>query len=97
MSSIPAEVASLVENGGVAWRCTSEDNIWMGTEIRFSLEAQHKATVVRFDHTGWGETTDTFRECAMTWAYFMESLRLCLETGKGTPESIAPPCELEHE
>jgi hypothetical protein len=44
---------------------------------------QGDRTVVRFDHLGWPEITDRFRDCSMSWAYF-------LEEGQSTPESLAP-------
>ena len=43
---------------------------------------------VRFDHLGWAEVTDLFRDCSMSWAYFLESLRTLIEEGRGTPESF---------
>lgn len=67
---------------------------WDKTEIAFSVEALSKTrTMVRFDHTDWPEVDDHFRDCAMSWAYFLESLRLYVETGVGTPEGVAPACE----
>jgi len=66
---------------------------WEGTHIRFELEPAADRTLVRFDQTGWQEVTDHFRDCSMSWAYFLESLRLYLETGTGTPERSAPACE----
>jgi len=93
------DVASMNPNRKLVWRCISRENIWSDTEIRFTLEPKAGATppttLVRFDHAGWTETTDSLRECAMSWAYFLESLKLYLETGTGTPESVAPPCDLE--
>ena len=68
---------------------------WDDTDIQFSLERDTEKTLVRFDHEGWSEPSDHFRDCAMSWAYFLESLRAYLETGVGTPESVAPACESE--
>lgn len=33
----------------------------------------------------------------MSWAYFLESLKLYVETAEGRPEGVAPPCEWETE
>ena len=77
----------------VIWHCVSADNPWFGTDIVFKLRAESNKTIVSFDHTGWQEITDLYRDCAMSWAYFLESLRLLIEEGAGTPESIAPSCE----
>ena len=77
----------------VIWRCTSTDNPWFGTEIKFTLKADSDQTIVVFDHSGWPEISDLFRDCAMSWAYFLESLKTWVEDGIGTPESVAPACE----
>lgn len=68
---------------------------WENTDITFTLEQAAGKTIVRFDHDNWSEPGDLFRDCAMSWAYFLESLKLYLETGTGTPEGVAPPCESE--
>ncbi len=77
----------------VVWHCTSEDNPWFGTDIVFDLKTESDRTIVIFDHAGWSETSDLYRDCAMSWAYFLESLRLLIEEGVGTPEGVAPKCE----
>jgi uncharacterized protein YndB with AHSA1/START domain len=70
---------------------------WDGTRIAFEVaKLDASRTLVRFDHAGWPEVSDHFRDCSMSWSYFLESLRLYLETGKGTPESTAPACEAGH-
>jgi len=60
---------------------------WDGTEIGFLLEQlDDDRTLVRFDHTKWNEVSDHMRDCSVSWAYFLESLKQFLETGVGTPE-----------
>jgi uncharacterized protein YndB with AHSA1/START domain len=77
----------------IAWHCTERDNPWFDTDIVFEFAPQGDQTVVRFDHLGWPEITDRFRDCSFSWAYFLESLRLLIEEGRGTPEDVAPPCD----
>jgi len=77
----------------VVWQCISESNPWFGTDIVFELEARGEQTWVRFDQLGWPDVTDLFRDCSMSWAYFLESLKSLIEEGRGTPESVAPRCE----
>ena len=77
----------------IVWHCTSSENPWFNTDIVFEFVAQRDRTVVRFDHLGWPEVTDLFRDCSMSWAYFLESLRSLIEEGRGTPEGTAPPCD----
>ncbi len=89
------DVTTMTSNSEIVWRCISDEGIWAQTEIRFAFERCESKTIVRFDHSGWSEATDIYRDCGMSWAYFLESLRLLVETGRGTPEAVAPPCELE--
>jgi len=86
-------VAELTEPSRIVWHCTTRDDPWFDTDIAFEFEARGDGTVVRFDHLGWPEVTDRFRDCSMSWAYFLESLKSLLEEGRGTPESLAPACE----
>ena len=88
-------VTELTEPSRIAWHCTTAGNSWFDTDIVFELLEQGDRTVVRFDHLGWPEVTDRFRDCSMSWAYFLESLRLLLEEGRGTPGNAAPACESE--
>jgi uncharacterized protein YndB with AHSA1/START domain len=86
-------VTELSPSSRMVWHCTSEDNPWFGTDIIFELRSVSDKTVVTFDHVGWPEVSDLYRDCAMSWAYFLESLRSLIEEGVGTPEGVAPKCE----
>jgi uncharacterized protein YndB with AHSA1/START domain len=86
-------ITELAEPSRIVWHCTTQENSWFNTDIVFEFVAQGDRTVVRFDHLGWPEVTDRFRDCSTSWAYFLESLRSLLEEGRGTPESLAPACE----
>jgi len=86
-------ISELTEPSRIVWHCTTPGNSWFNTDIAFEIVAQGDSTVVRFDHFGWPDVTDRFRDCSMSWAYFLESLRSLLEEGQGTPESLAPACD----
>src|SRR5262245_42893360 len=75
-------IAELEPSARVVWRCISKDNAWFDTDIVFAFEQQRDRTIVRFDHAGWPELTDLFRDCSMSWAYFLESLKSLIETGR---------------
>jgi len=75
------------------WHCVSQGDPWFGTDIVFAIKPDDDKTIVVFDHLGWPEISDFYRDCAMSWAYFLESLRTLLEDGAGTPEGVAPKCE----
>jgi uncharacterized protein YndB with AHSA1/START domain len=77
----------------IHWKCSSAGHLWFDTIITFEIRSESEQTVVVFDHSGWAEVSDHYRDCAMSWAYFLESLRTYTETGVGTPEGVAPPCE----
>lgn len=87
------DVTEMAAPKQIAWRCTTVENSWFDTVVRFEFIEDAGRTVVRFDHTGWTEIDDRFRDCSMSWAYFLESLKSFVEDGRGTPESVAPPCE----
>ena len=86
-------IKELTEPSRIVWHCTTKENSWFDTDIVFEFAPQGDGTVVRFDHLGWPGVTDRFRDCSMSWAYFLESLRTLLEEGRGTPESSAPACD----
>ena len=86
-------VTELKEPCRIVWHCTTKQNSWFNTDIAFEFVPERDCTIVRFDHLGWPEVSDRFRDCSMSWAYFLESLRSLLEDGQGTPESLAPACE----
>ena len=90
--SVGFEIRELRPPRRIVWHCTSRENPWFGTDVVFDFAREGDRTVVRFDHAGWPEISDRFRDCSQSWAYFLESLRLLVETGRGTPESVAPAC-----
>ena len=87
------DITTLVEPSRIVWHCTTQANSWFGTDIAFEFVPDGERTIVRFDHSGWAGATDRFRDCAMSWAYFLESLCSLLEKGQGTPEGVAPACD----
>jgi uncharacterized protein YndB with AHSA1/START domain len=59
---------------------------WIDTEIVYALEADPEGgTVVRFDHTGFAEADDMFREVTMGWAGMFTRLKEYVETGTPAP------------
>ncbi|MCX5316863.1 SRPBCC domain-containing protein [Streptomyces sp. NBC_00154] len=59
---------------------------WIDTEIVYALEAHPEGgTVVRFDHTGFAEIDDMFREVTMGWAGMFARLKEYVETGTPVP------------
>jgi len=81
------DISEFIEFEKIAYRVVSGSG-WADTEIVFTLESVgNDLTLIRFDHIKWEEVTDHFRDCSVSWAYFLESLKQYLETGVGTPEA----------
>ncbi len=79
------EVLLLEPGRQVKWRCIEGDAEWVGTELIFDLAEEKGGTVLRFTHGGWVSETDFFANCNYHWGYYMRSLKLYCETGRGTP------------
>lgn len=80
------EVVELVADRLVRWRHRGElPEAWMGTEVRFRIEAEEKQTFVNFSHANWRLADDFLAHCSTKWAMFMMSLKAAIETGRGQP------------
>jgi uncharacterized protein YndB with AHSA1/START domain len=74
----PALVGWEGVGGHAAWGAT--------TAIRFDLEATDAGTVVRFRHDlGRDASADAVASANFNWGYYLDSLRLLCETGRGKP------------
>lgn len=78
-------VDDLKPNARVAWTCVEGAQEWDQTKITFDLSEENGETVVRFGHRGWKEASDFLAHCSYRWAYFLRSLKLAMQEGKGTP------------
>ncbi len=58
---------------------------WLGTRIRFELEADQGGTAVRFAHSGWPEASEHFRISSYCWAMYLRLLKRYLEHGEQVP------------
>ncbi|MFG3340025.1 SRPBCC domain-containing protein [Glycomyces sp. NPDC048151] len=79
------EVAELVPDERVVWEVVGGPDEWIGTRIRWELEADGDYTVVRFKHEGWREPVEFMHHCSTKWGVFLMSLKRLLEHGKGEP------------
>lgn len=80
------QVMNLVENTSVHWKHSgSMPEEWVGSEIRFELQAEEDQTIVRFAHSNWQDATDFMAHCSTKWAVFLLSLKEALESGVGKP------------
>ena len=58
---------------------------WIGTRVRFELEATGDVTQLRFAHTGWPSATAHYRTSNCCWASYLRILRRHLEHGERVP------------
>ncbi len=79
------KVIHLESNKRVEWLCIHGEPEWIDTTFVFDLEAKGDQSILRFTHGNWRESTDFFASCNYHWGYYLRSLKLLLETGKGTP------------
>jgi uncharacterized protein YndB with AHSA1/START domain len=79
------KVVKLQPNQKVEWICLVGESEWIDTTFVFDLESVEGKTILRFAHGNWRESTDFFASCNYHWGYYLRSLKLFCETGKGTP------------
>jgi uncharacterized protein YndB with AHSA1/START domain len=78
-------ILNLIPNKKVEWECLVGDKEWIGTKLIFEIEEKGKNSVLKFTHANWREETDFFASYNYHWGYYMRSLKLFCETGKGNP------------
>ena len=78
-------IINFIPNKKVEWECLVGDKEWIGTKLIFEIEEKDKNSVLKFTHGNWREETDFFASCNYHWGYYMLSLKLFCETGKGNP------------
>jgi uncharacterized protein YndB with AHSA1/START domain len=79
------KIVDLQPNKRVEWECIEGDKEWIGTTLAFEIEKQDNDSILRFTHNKWREETDFFASCNYHWGYYMRSIKLYCETGKGMP------------
>ncbi|MGB5286996.1 MAG: SRPBCC domain-containing protein [Ignavibacteriaceae bacterium] len=78
-------VSDLQINKKVEWLCGVGDKEWIGTKLIFEIEDRKTDCILRFSHANWKEESDFFASCNYHWGYYLRSLKLYCESGKGTP------------
>jgi uncharacterized protein YndB with AHSA1/START domain len=69
----------------VAWHCVGGPQPWIGTDVRWTLEAAPAGTRLVFDHTGFATKEGMFRVVTLGWAQMLLRLRDYAQTGSPTP------------
>lgn len=92
------EVVELIDNAKVVWFV--EDSLiaipglinqteWIGTSIIWEIIEKEDYAEVNLTHKGLLPTIECYAVCTDGWRQFIASLKLYLETGKGTPFHLA--------
>jgi uncharacterized protein YndB with AHSA1/START domain len=55
---------------------------WLGTRVRFALEAEGDTTKVRFSHSGWQSESEHFKTSSYCWAMYLRVMRRFVECGE---------------
>ncbi len=58
---------------------------WSGTRVTWEMTPVAKGTKVLFGHRDFASVTDSLASASFTWAWYLNSLKDYLETGKGRP------------
>lgn len=58
---------------------------WIGTTIVWELVPTGENTQIKVTHLGLNPDIECYDICSNGWSQFLSSLKLFLETGKGTP------------
>ena len=79
------KIINLVYNKRVEWECIEGDKGWIGTTFVFEIQEKDNVSELKFTHGNWKEETDFFASCNFQWGYYLNSLKLYCECGKGSP------------
>ncbi|MHB8575975.1 MAG: SRPBCC family protein [Dehalococcoidia bacterium] len=83
--SATMEIVNLTPNQRVDWLCIQGPDEWVGTNLRFELQASGDETVLLFTHADWREPVEFMHHCSTKWAVFLLGLKAGLEGGNATP------------
>jgi uncharacterized protein YndB with AHSA1/START domain len=94
---IQFEVAELDQDEKVRWmtRKGPSTGHWVGTSVTWQLTPVHDGTKLVFTHSGFAQADRRYELTRAWWEHFLGSLKSYLETGKGTPGSVAFRSERE--
>ncbi|MBD3162411.1 MAG: hypothetical protein GF346_08700 [Candidatus Eisenbacteria bacterium] len=83
-------VTELAQDRIVRWQCTGGHDRWQDSKLSFALEEQEGETQLHFVQDYPKDVPDTmYGTYNFNWGYYLNSLKLFCEKGKGTP--FSPP------
>lgn len=83
------EITVLDETGRVtAWKCVGGHEPWMDNTFRFAVEPRGDGSILFFRQEYAQELSDEeYGRYNFNWGYYLDSLRMLAEAGKGKPFS----------
>ena len=69
----------------VAWSSVQVPPDWEGTQVLFDITPKDDMVNLRFSHAGFASLDGSFGVTSYSWAQYLRSIKLLLETGEGEP------------
>jgi uncharacterized protein YndB with AHSA1/START domain len=69
----------------VAWSSVLVPSDWEETHVLFDITPGNTTVNLRFSHTGFASLGGSFGVTSYSWAQYLRSIKLLLETGEGEP------------
>ena len=69
----------------VTWSSIQFPPDWEGTQVLFDITPNDDTVTLGFSHTGFASTSGSFGITSYSWAQYLRSIKLLLETGAGEP------------
>ena len=74
-----------LEPGRIVWSSVEVPPSWDNTKVLFDITPDGDMTNLQFRHTGFTSQSGDFGITSYSWAQYVRSIKLLLETGKGEP------------
>jgi uncharacterized protein YndB with AHSA1/START domain len=84
-TTVKFQVEALEPLHRVVWSTVEVPSDWDGTQVTFDLTPDGDVVYLRFSHTGFASTDGGFGMTSYSWAQYLRSIKMLLETGRGEP------------
>jgi uncharacterized protein YndB with AHSA1/START domain len=84
-TTLAFRVDTLEPTRHIGWSSVQVPPDWEGTQVMFDITPKNDTVNLRFSHTGFASPGGSFGVTSYSWAQYLRSIKLLLETGKGEP------------
>jgi uncharacterized protein YndB with AHSA1/START domain len=84
-TTVKFRVDKLEPNRHVSWSAVHVPGDWEGTQVLFDIMPEGNMVNLRFSHAGFASLGGSFGVTSYSWAQYLRSIKLLLETGEGEP------------